>query len=137
MKNHVGHEAVVKALTRARDTLQELSGASMSARDGEYSGQIADLDACIASMSAPNPDENGMFWWMLAVGFTPEWVADGVDFTDDDLRDKLQHVFPHMRGDEIGSKVLGRPADELVAKEQGYKTVRGYRTDRDGKIRRG
>lgn len=90
------------------------------------------LNRAIEVMTKPNPDDRGYFWWLIAVGFAPNLIADGVDFTDRRAQRIFERTFPFARGSEIKAKIIGRPDDAVIAREQGYENaVEAYRRNRD------
>lgn len=125
---HIGHEGLVTALKNARATIAALG----SPTDAVNTAQLAELDAAITSLTRPNPDDDGFFWWLIAVGISENNVADGVDFTDAKAHDMITRRFPSAYGREIKAKVLGRPDNAAVAAAQGYECVDEYLKARGG-----
>jgi hypothetical protein len=124
---HIGHEGLITALKNARTTIHAMPHVDAGSVDEvtRRAAQLAELDAAIASLTRPNPDDDGFFWWLIAVGISENNVADGVDFTDVMVHDMLTRRFSCAYGREIKAKVLGRPDNAAVAAAQGY-TVDEY-----------
>jgi hypothetical protein len=128
------HEKILVALRNARAMIAWLSENGPTSLGGGVAAnalQLAEIDEAIDGMTRPNPDAQGFYWWLIAVGVAPVLVADGVDLTDQRAHDMLTNQFSHADGSELKAIVLGRPPDEAVAKEQGFKSVGAYRADRD------
>jgi hypothetical protein len=100
--------------------------------DDINNSHLAEIDGLIKILERQNPSEEGFYYWILQVGIHRAWVADGVDFTDAKLHDILTHAFRHAYGHELKGKVLGRPSNEAVAEEMGYKSVAEYLKSRKG-----
>lgn len=58
--------------------------------------------------------------WTVEIAMDELWVADGFDLTDQGMHDIMTSHFGHVHGHEVKCKVLKRPADEVIAKLQGY-----------------
>jgi hypothetical protein len=66
------------------------------------------------------------FKWTIEIEVDETWVADGFDATDERMHSMLAHHLPYAYGHELKAKVLARPADEAVAKAQGFRNVAEY-----------
>lgn len=91
---------------------------------------IEELNKLLKLLQSPNPSKEGFYYWILQVGIEKTWVADGLDFTENRLRDTIQRAYGHLHGYEIKAKILSRPPNVEIAKEMGFKTVGEYLKDR-------
>jgi hypothetical protein len=55
------------------------------------------------------------------------WIADGFDLTDSRAQDLLRNALPWCYDSEVGARVIARPADEDMARAQGYASVEEWR----------
>ena len=127
------HNDIVRELSAVRQTIAAFSRAEASPLPtvDEVRAQLARLDGLIERVSQPNPDSDGFYWWLIAVGINTKWVEDGVDFTDVKTHKMLCNVYKYAQSHELKAVVLGRPDDAAVAAQQGYATVESYLADRD------
>jgi hypothetical protein len=72
------------------------------------------------------------FKWTVEFEVSDNWVADGFDLTDDRALAMLMSDLGWATPDELGARVIKRPRDEDIAREQGYSTVAQWRASRDG-----
>lgn len=72
------------------------------------------------------------FKWTVEIEIDETWVEDGFDLEDDDaVADMIKGSrLGYATSQEVKSKVLKRPPDELVAKAMGYGTVKEYLAQR-------
>lgn len=69
--------------------------------------------------------------WIVEIQVAACWVADGFELTaeraDNMLANDLSYAYSH----ELKAKVLSKPSDSAIAKEQGYNTVAAFRKSRE------
>lgn len=61
--------------------------------------------------------------WTVEIEVEVSWIADGFDLTNERAHDMLVHSLPYAYNYELKAKVLSKPPDKAIAKEQGYKSV--------------
>jgi hypothetical protein len=133
----ITHESLLTRLLEVRANVAELRDDLASAGpplegDAIKAADIVDqLDRAISAMTRPNSDANGFFWWLIAIGFAPEVVAKGGDFTDRTANvvalragQALTDRFVYER--QVKAKVIGRPDDAAVARLRGFSDIEGY-----------
>lgn len=67
------------------------------------------------------------FEWTVKIKVHKKWVEDGFDLTDYRANNMIQHELPYSSALEVKARVKSRPTDSLIAKVQGYKTVKDFR----------
>lgn len=68
--------------------------------------------------------------WIIEMSVDNIWIADGFNRTNERaqrmLENDLQFAFSH----EVSAKVLAAPCPHVIARLQGYKTVKAMMADR-------
>ncbi len=83
--------------------------------------------ACPACMSE-HDDRHGphatRYRWTLEISVAANWVADGIDLSDPNQRERmLEKCFPYLREGERSARMISEPNPEAVATEQGYRSA--------------
>ena len=68
--------------------------------------------------------------WTVEIEVVDTWVADGFNLTDERAHSMVNNDLRWAQGSEIRCKVISKPDDEAIAKEQGYSSVTEFRKDR-------
>lgn len=58
--------------------------------------------------------------WVIEVSVDPLWVADGFEFTKDNVQDHVRQMIRYATGEEVKARVLKAPAKKIIRKLQGY-----------------
>lgn len=65
--------------------------------------------------------------WIVEFSVDETWVADGFNLTKERALTMLQNDLSSAYGHELSAKIISKPADTVVAKLQGFKTVAEFR----------
>lgn len=65
--------------------------------------------------------------WTVQIQVDASWVADGFNMTNERAHNMLTKELPYAYNHELKAKVLSKPKDSAIAKEQGYKTIAAWK----------
>ena len=82
----------------------------------------AAMDELAAAIKAQQTDQSdGRYTWTVEIKVPPQWVADGLEITDDSLFDMLSTHYGWIPAGAVAGRVLSAPDPRQVRAEQGYK----------------
>lgn len=65
--------------------------------------------------------------WTVEFEVSSTWVEDGFNLTNERALNMLACSLPFAYNTEIKAKVLTKPTDSAIAKEQGYRSVAAWK----------
>lgn len=68
--------------------------------------------------------------WIVEISVAECWVEDGFDINPDNVSERMRTLLPYARSAGVTARVISAPAPSVIAKLQGYSSVKEYRKRR-------
>lgn len=103
--------SLVTLLREARSAVEEANQCTQCIRE-----VITKLDQAIEALTKPNPDAQGFYWWLVAIGFAEGQVVDGIQLDAGTTHNMVRNTYQFIRGRDIRTKIIAQPSSEAIEK---------------------